>query len=309
MGQLGSELIGVLRQQYGDDAVVATDIRIPRKDHPLSTGLFQYADVLDYKGLEALIVNHKVDWVFHLSALLSAVGEKNVQLALAVNNVGFQNVLELSRQHQLRVFCPSTIGAFGPSTPRDDTPDLTIMRPTTVYGVTKVFMELLGEYYNKRYGVDFRSLRLPGVISADSPPGGGTTDYAVDIFHHAVNKPQEPYVCYLRDDTRLPMIMMSDCLRGIVQNMQADPSRLTARTYNLNAISFTPAEIAAAIRNRIPQFSVKYVPDFRQAIADSWPRSLDDKKARADWNWSHEYDLDRLVDHMLTRLRGRTDTK
>eukprot|EP00048_Salpingoeca_helianthica_P015671 m.227935 g.227935 ORF g.227935 m.227935 type:complete len:351 (-) comp17362_c0_seq1:45-1097(-) len=305
MGQLGSELIGVLRGQYGVESVIATDIRIPRPEHSLSQGPYFYGDVLDYKNMESLVVNNRVDWVFHLSALLSAVGEKNVQQALAVNNVGFQNMLELSRVHNLRIFCPSTIGAFGPTTPRDNTPDLCIMRPTTVYGVTKVFMELLGEYYNKRFGVDFRSLRLPGVISADSPPGGGTTDYAVDIFHHAINRPAEPYVCYLRGDTRLPMIMMSDCLKGIVQFMQADPARLTARTYNLNAISFTPTEITAAIRARVPSFASTFEPDFRQAIADSWPRSLDDSKGRADWGWQHEYDMDKLVDHMLTRLRAK----
>eukprot|EP00042_Codosiga_hollandica_P029053 m.157504 g.157504 ORF g.157504 m.157504 type:complete len:353 (-) comp52960_c0_seq1:1344-2402(-) len=308
LGQLGSELTRFLRAKHGADNVLASDIRIPPADSPVNQGPFVYADVLDYHWLESLIVDYKIQWVIHLSALLSAIGERNPDKAIALNNGGTQNILELARVHNLRVFSPSTIGAFGPTTPRDNTPDLTIMRPTTIYGITKVYMELMGEYYQKRYGVDFRSLRLPGVISAETPPGGGTTDYAVDIFHHAINHPGVPYSCYLSQDTRLPMVMLSDCISGIVNFLECDPKKLTQRTYNLQAISFTPGEITQAIQRHIPDFTTVYEPEkMRQAIADSWPRYMDGSLATRDWGWQHEYDLKRMTEFMLRRLRQKKE--
>eukprot|EP00040_Diaphanoeca_grandis_P025269 m.139767 g.139767 ORF g.139767 m.139767 type:complete len:356 (-) comp30078_c0_seq1:47-1114(-) len=303
LGQLGMELVSKLRDVHGSQRVLATDIR-KAKAEVHQAGPYRYADVLDYKRLEKLIVEHNITQVVHLSALLSAVGEQNVPKALQINNIGTEHVFELARLHNLSVFCPSTIGAFGPTTPAQNTPDLTIMRPTTIYGVTKVYMEMLGEYYNARYGVDFRSLRLPGILSSDTAPGGGTTDYAVAIFHHAVTQPNVPFECYLRPDSALPMMMIDDCVGGIVQFMQADETQLSQRVYNLAAVSFTPAEIAAKIKERIPSFEIVYNPDSRQAIADSWPDSFDDSNARRDWSWKHSMDFDTIVDNML---KGATE--
>ncbi|KJE88552.1 L-threonine dehydrogenase [Capsaspora owczarzaki ATCC 30864] len=297
LGQLGSELAKMLRAKYGKENVVTSDIRKP--DVP-EDGPFKYIDVLNYQQMEALIVDHRIDWVVHFSALLSAIGEQQPAKALQVNIQGFQNIVDLAKVHKLRVFCPSTIGAFGPTTPADNTPDLTIMRPTTIYGITKVHMELMGEYYHNRYGVDFRSLRYPGVISAESLPGGGTTDYAVDIFHHALKTGE--YTCFLSEKTRLPMMYMHDCLKGTMMMLEAPNEQLKQRVYNLAAFSFTPEEIAEQIRKHVP-LKVAYRPDFRQAIADSWPRSLDDTNARQDWQWSHDYDLKTMVGEMLTKLR------
>jgi len=298
LGQLGMELCSALRAVHGADNVLATDIRKATPD-VYESGPYRYADVLDYNRLEKIIVEHNITHVVHLSALLSAVGENNVPKALQVNNVGTENVFALAKNHDLSVFCPSTIGAFGPTTPAAMTPDLTIMRPTTIYGVTKVYMEMLGEYYNTKYGTDFRSLRLPGILSSDVAPGGGTTDYAVEIFHHAVTQPGVPYKCYLRADSALPMMMIDDCVTAIVQFMEADNDTLSQRVYNLAAVSFTPAEIAAKIQERIPSFEIVYNPDSRQEIADTWPDQFDDTNARRDWDWKHKYDFDRIVDEML----------
>ncbi|KAK9766223.1 hypothetical protein K7432_004843 [Basidiobolus ranarum] len=300
LGQLGSGLVRILREKYGDENVIASDIRKP-KEQNLGYGPFVYADVLNYQQLESLVVDFQIDWVVHLSAILSAVGEKNPSQALAVNVSGFQNVLDLAKIHGLRIFSPSTIGVFGPSTPKDNTPDLTIMRPNTIYGITKVHMELMGEYYHEKYGVDYRSVRYPGIISADTLPGGGTTDYAVEIFHEALKTGR--YQCFLSKNTALPMMYLPDCLRGTVNMLEAPSEQLTQRTYNMAAVSFTPAEIAAAIQTHIPDFEISYAPDYRQSIADSWPRSFDDSKARQDWNWKHDFDTAGMVEDMLTRLR------
>lgn len=308
LGQLGTELTTLLRSKYGADNVIASDIRKP-SGLMATEGPFVYADVLNYEQLESLVVDYRVDQVVHFSALLSAVGELNVEKALAVNIQGFQNVLELSKNHKLMLFSPSTIGAFGTSTPKPDagTPDLTIMRPTTVYGISKVHMELLGEYYHKRFGVDFRSLRYPGIISADAEPGGGTTDYAVDIFHHAINKPSEPFKCFLEANQALPMMYLSDCLKATVDMMEAPASTLTSgRTYNVNAMSFDVMELAASIKKHVPTLEVECEPDFRQQIAESWPKKLDDTNARADWGWNHAYDLDTMVSEMLTLIKQQS---
>lgn len=300
LGQLGMGLAKVLRDKYGRDNVIMSDIIKPPKDIKES-GPYIYADILDFKNLQEIVVDHQINWLIHFSALLSAIGEQNVPLAMRVNIEGMHNVMELAKQYQLRLFVPSTIGAFGPDSPRNPTPDLCVQRPRTIYGVSKVHAELLGEYYNYRFGLDFRCLRFPGVISADTPPGGGTTDYAVQIFHDALQTGK--FQCYLKPDTRLPMIYIDDCIRSLVEIMQAPESSLRMRTYNVSAISFTPNEIAEVIKKYIPNFTITYKPDSRQNIADNWPQILDDSNARSDWGWHHEYNIEELCQVMINRLK------
>lgn len=260
--------------------------------------------------LSLFLSNGILDWVVHYSALLSAVAEKNPTLALSVNINGFQNMLELAKVHRLRLYSPSTIGAFGPSTPKDNTPDLTIMRPNTIYGITKLHNELMGEYYREKFGVDFRSARYPGILSADTAPGGGTTDYAVDIFHHAIRHGH--YDCFLSKDTRLPMMYLSDCIKGTVEHLTY-PTPLPQTVYNLAAVSFTPEELANEIKKHLPNFTISYPdparPDFRQAIADSWPGSLDDSKARKDFGWKEEYGLENMVKLMLDKIQAQVNAE
>mmetsp|Transcript_21980 Transcript_21980/g.70755 ORF Transcript_21980/g.70755 Transcript_21980/m.70755 type:complete len:344 (+) Transcript_21980:19-1050(+) len=302
-GQIGSELIPHLRLQFGDASVVASDIK-----HPGSPiGKFVPLDVLDAKGIMRIILEEDIDTIVHLGAILSAFGEKHPALALEVNGRGTENVLEVARQHSLRVFVPSSIAAFGPDTPRDNTPDITIQRPTTMYGINKVTAELLGEYYALKFGVDFRSLRYPGIISNVTPPGGGTTDYAVEIFYEAIRHGR--YTCFLRPDTRLPMMYMPDCLKATATLLSVPKESLKQCTYNVSAISFTPAELERAIKKIMPEFVMDYKPDFRQQIADSWPRSLDDSRARADWAWAHEFDLDSMCEDMFRHLRPRLEAE
>jgi len=230
--------------------------------------------------------------------------KKNPQLATKLNTRGIENVLELARVNHLRVFSPSTIAVFGPTTPRVQTPDLTIMRPTTIYGVTKVYLELLGEYYYTRYGVDFRSVRYPGIISSQTMPGGGTTDYAVEIYHEALKHGK--YRCFLSKDTEMPMLYMNDCISACVNLMTAPQEKLSTRVYNITGFSFTPEVLAASIKKEIPHFEIEYAPDFRQAIADSWPKSIDDSNARKDWGWKPIIsDCDSMTKEMLTDLRPR----
>ncbi|KAG8506302.1 L-threonine 3-dehydrogenase, mitochondrial, partial [Galemys pyrenaicus] len=284
-------------KRFGKDNVILSDIRKP-PDHVFQSGPFVYLDILDCKHLRELVVNSRVAWLVHYSALLSAVGEANVSLARAVNITGLHNILDVAAEHGLRLFMPSTIGAFGPTSPRDPAPDLCVQRPRTIYGVSKVHAELMGEYYHHRYGLDFRCLRYPGIISADSQPGGGTTDYAVQIFHHAVRSGQ--FECNLRAGTRLPMMYLDDCLRATLQVMEAPAEALSMRTYNIQAVSFTPEELAREVLKHVPGFRITYnVDPIRQAIADSWPMSLDDSNARKDWGWRHEFDLPELVTTML----------
>ncbi|KAG0351642.1 hypothetical protein BG005_008862 [Podila minutissima] len=309
LGQLGSGLVKELRRMYGNDNVVASDIR-KASDEFMATGPFVYADVMNYSMLERIVVDWRIDWVVHYSALLSAVAEKNPTLALSVNINGFQNMLELAKVHRLRLYSPSTIGAFGPSTPKDNTPDLTIMRPNTIYGITKLHNELMGEYYREKFGVDFRSARYPGILSADTAPGGGTTDYAVDIFHHAIRHGH--YDCFLSKDTRLPMMYLSDCIKGTVEHLTY-PTPLPQTVYNLAAVSFTPEELANEIKKHLPNFTISYPdparPDFRQAIADSWPGSLDDSKARKDFGWKEEYGLENMVKLMLDKIQAQVNAE
>lgn len=258
-GQIGQEIVSFLRSKVGPDSVIASDVRSSRR--LLESGPFSYCDVMDKDNMARIILENGITHVVHLATLLSAIGERNPGLALKVNTHGIQNVLELAAAHQLAVYAPSTIAVFGASTPRHDTPDDTIMRPTTMYGITKVHQELLGDYYSARYNVDYRSLRYPGIISANSPPGGGTTDYAVEIFTAALKTGH--YNCFLAHDAALPMMYMPDCLAATWQLMTAPRDLIKQATYNVTAVSFTPAELAEAIRRRLPHFSISYTPDFR----------------------------------------------
>lgn len=301
LGQLGLTLAKEMRGRYGKDRVVCTDIRKPPKV-VLQSGPYRYANILNKSSLEEIIVEHRIDQVVHFSALLSAMGEMNVTLALQVNIEGFHNIIDLSKIHDLKLFCPSTIGAFGPETPRNPTPDLTVQRPKTIYGVSKVYMELLGEYYHHRYGLDFRSARFPGIISATTP-GGGTTDYAVQIFYDAIESGH--HECFLSPETRLPMMYISDCIQSVIQMMEAPEDGFNQRTYNIAAFSFTPEEIANEIRKYVP-LTVEYKVDpVRQKIADTWPQVFEDKNARRDWGWDPKFTLENMVPFMLAKVKDQ----
>ena len=301
-GQVGTELVPALRAAFGVDAVLATDIRVP--DEP-GDGPFRTLDALDTNALGAAVDEHRADTIYHLAALLSATAERNPQKAYAVNMQSLVNVLEAAREKGLAVFTPSSIAAFGPDTPADPTPQDTIQRPTSMYGVTKVAGELLCDYYALRYGVDARGVRYPGLISYTAPPGGGTTDYAVEIFHHALLHGR--YTCFLAADTQLDMMYMPDGVRAAIEVMQADPERLKHRNaFNITAMQLTPASLANAIRRHLPEFTIEYdVDPVRQAIAESWPRRLDDSAARAEWDWRPEYDTEAMVADMLEKLAVR----
>ena len=305
LGQIGSELVGVLRERYGADEVVASDVKMPPAGALGQGGPFEYVDCRSEDQLQQVVVRHRVDAVFHLAALLSAVAEEKPQQAWDVNMGGLYNVLEVARRSGCAVFTPSSIGAFGIDTPKRDTPQDTLQRPSTMYGVTKVAGELLCDYYHTRFGVDTRGVRFPGIISHVAPPGGGTTDYAVDIFYQAIR--YRHYTCFLRADSRLDMMYMPDAIKAAVDVMEADPERLEHRNaFNVTAMNFTPEELAAAIRVHQPGFEIDYEVDpVRQQIADSWPESLDDSAARREWRWQPDYDLDSMVADMLTNLRRK----
>jgi nucleoside-diphosphate-sugar epimerase len=297
-GQLGSVLTNALQAEYGENRVIASDIRMPKKE----MGQFELLDTLDKEQLHRLIRKYQITEIYQLAAILSAKGEENPQLAWDINMNGLFNVLEMAREHRLKVFFPSSIAVFGSHSPRQLTPQETIIHPETIYGISKAAGENWCQYYHLKYGVDVRSLRFPGVIGYQSMPGGGTTDYAVEIFHSAVK--EEKFNCFLKSDTRLPMIYMPDVIRATLELMQAPEDQVTVRTsYNLASMSFTPAEIYATIRKHFPDFSIEYQPDFRQKIAESWSETIDDSKARADWGWQPEYDLESMTDDMIYHLR------
>lgn len=300
-GQIGSELVVALRKRYGDRNVVATDKAVTRSQ--VAPGVLEQLDVMHLSSVERAIKAHQVDAVYHLAAVLSAAGEANPDLAWDVNMDGLKNILDASTRHGVRrVFWPSSIGVFGPDAQKLNAPQTSALNPTTMYGVTKVAGELLSEYYSSKHGLDVRSVRFPGLISSEAKPGGGTTDYAVEIFYSALQTAK--YTCFLKDDTTLPMMYMPDALRAAMELMDADSGRVKLHVgYNISAMSFSPKELAAEIKTHIPEFKVTYAPDSRQAIAESWPSSVDDSAARRDWGWNQEYDLSSMVSDMLERLR------
>ncbi|MGB8951491.1 MAG: L-threonine 3-dehydrogenase [Candidatus Aminicenantales bacterium] len=305
LGQIGSELTRALRKKYGSDNVLATDIQDPSSTGSPEREPFVFLDVTDEAKIEETIKTHRIDTIYHMAAVLSASGEKNPQRAWHVNVNGTYNILEISRRLEIaRIFVPSSIAVFGPETPRHHTPQETILRPRTIYGITKVTGELLGDYYVQRFGLDVRGCRFPGIISHETLPGGGTTDYAVAIYYEAVKNKR--YACFLKEDTRLPMMYMPDCLKAILQLMEVDFPRLKHHAdFNLTAMSFTPEELAAEIRKHIPEFTCNYQPDFRQAIADSWPMTIDDSAAREEWGWKPDYGLAAMTEDMLEILSMR----
>ncbi len=301
-GQIGSELTVELRRKYGGANVVAAGHRRTPGDTLLKSGPYEILDATDKSALDSIVRKHDVDTIYHLASVLSAVGEQNPQLAWEVNMGGLYNVLEFARQRAgTQVFWPSSIAVFGLGAPRIKTPQNTIMIPSTIYGVAKVAGELLCNYYFAKFGVDVRGLRYPGIISSETPPGGGTTDYAVAIFYEAIKK--KHYTCFLREDTVMPMMYMPDCIKATLDLMEADKSSVKCRTsYSVTAISFSAKELTAEIQKHIPEFSCEYVPDFRQKIADSWPMSLDDSEARSDWGWKPDYDLPAMTRDMIEKL-------
>lgn len=300
-GQIGTELTLALRKKWGKDQVIASDIKT-EKPANLSEGPYVALDILNRDAVREFIINEKIETVYLLAALLSATAEKQPDFAWKLNMEGLFTILDLAKEGYLKqIFWPSSIAVFGPTTPRDHTPQFTVMEPSTVYGISKQAGERWCEYYNQRYQVDVRSLRYPGLISYKSPPGGGTTDYAVDIFYQA--KKSGSYECFLSEDTALPMMFMDDAIRATMELMEAPKEQLRIKSsYNLGGISFTPKEIAASIQEYMPEFTIRYAPDFRQAIADSWPKSIDDSYAQSDWNWKSEYNLSDLTQEMLENI-------
>lgn len=300
-GQIGVELTLALRKIYGESNVIASDLR---EQNPLlqGTGPYVSLDVMNKEMLHVQVIRQGVTQIYLLAAILSATGEKNPGLAWHLNMQGLLNVLDIAREEKLhKVYWPSSIAVFGPTSPKQACPQKTIIEPTTVYGISKYAGEFWCNYYFNKYGVDIRSLRYPGLISYKSAPGGGTTDYAVEIFHEALE--EKHYNCFLEKDTYLPMMYMPDAIRATIELMEAPSEHVRERTsYNLSAISFSPEEIAAEIKKHIPDFSITYAPDYRQSIANSWPQSIDDSVARQDWGWKHEYDLAAMTKDMLANL-------
>jgi len=304
LGQIGSELTMKLREEYGNDNVVASNRRIKEGfEELIESGPFEIIDVVNGKQIAEVVKKHNINTIIHLAAILSAVGEQNPQAAWNINMNGLYNVLEVARAEKCSVFTPSSIAAFGDSTPKDNTPQETIQRPNTIYGVSKVAGELLCDYYYHKFGVDTRGVRFPGLISYKTLPGGGTTDYAVHIYYEALKN--KKYTSFIAEGTKMDMMYMPDALDSIIQLMEADPSKLRYRNaYNITAMSFAPEEIAASIKKYIPEFEMDYdVDPVRQSIAESWPNSLDDSAAREDWGWNPKYDLDAMTRDMLEKLK------
>ena len=301
-GQIGTELTKKLREIYGVENVIASDIRKLNND-VVNSGPFEVVNALDFNQIEHIVEMHQIEEVYLMAALLSATAEKNPAFAWDLNMNSLFHVLNLAKAKKIKkIFWPSSIAVFGPTTPRNNTPQYAIMEPTTVYGISKQTGERWCEYYHNIYGVDVRSIRYPGLISWSTEPGGGTTDYAVDIYHKALKNGK--YECFLSEETALPMMYMDDAIRATVEIMQASSEQIKIRSsYNLSGVSFTPAEIATEIKKHIPEFTISYKPDFRQKIADSWPASIDDNSAREDWNWKHKFDLASMTVEMLEHLK------
>jgi len=303
-GQIGSELTLELRKIYGDSKVIATDIR-PAPPDVAGSGPFEILDVLDASKLQLILEHEKVTQIYHLAAILSGNAEKRPLPSWDINMRSLMNVLELARELKIRkIFWPSSIAVFGPTTPRFDTPQFTIMEPNTVYGISKLAGERWIEYYFNKYGVDTRSLRYPGLISYKTEAGGGTTDYAVEIFYEAIR--HKKYDCFLGPDSALPMMFMPDAIKATIDVMEADSAKLSLRSsYNVAGISFTPAVLAGEIKKHIPEFEITYTPDFRQAIADSWPARIDDSVAKKDWGLNYQYDLSKMTTVMLNEISNK----
>lgn len=301
-GQIGTELTLALREKHGNENVIASDIR-EGSESLMSSGPFEVLDATNYKAIEDIVLHYDVEEVYLMAAMLSATAEKFPMRGWELNMNSLFNVLNLAKDKKVsKVFWPSSIAVFGPSTPKFDTPQTTVMEPTTVYGISKQTGERWCEYYFNKYGVDVRSIRYPGLISYKTKPGGGTTDYAIEIYHEALKEGK--YTSFLDEDTTLPMMFMDDAIKATITLMETEEDKLTIRSsYNLGGISFTPKELAASIQKEIPDFKIDYAPDFRQPIADSWPSSIDDSYAQKDWNWKHEYDIDRMTKTMLAGLR------
>jgi nucleoside-diphosphate-sugar epimerase len=300
-GQIGVELTLALRKIYGGSNVVASDLR-EENDLLKGTGPYVSIDVMNKEMLHVQVIRQNITQVYLLAAILSATGEKNPPLAWHLNTQSLLNVLDIAKEEKLsKVYWPSSIAVFGPTSPKENCPQQTIIEPTTVYGISKYAGEFWCNYFFHRYGVDVRSIRYPGLISYKSAPGGGTTDYAIEIYHEA--KEKKKYTSFLEADTKLPMMYMPDAIRATIELMEAPADKLTVRTsYNLAAMSFSPKEIAGSIQKSIPEFQITYKPDYRQQIANSWPQSIDDAQARVDWGWKHEYDLDKMTQDMLQNI-------
>ncbi len=306
-GQIGSEMVPFLRSIYGPSNVIATDVRECKS--LAEDGPFEVLDALNATNMASVVARHHVDTIFNLVALLSAVGERNPQMAWGVNMGALMNSLEVARQHHCALFTPSSIGAFGPSSPKDKTPQDTIMQPTTIYGICKVTGELLGNYYNHKYGLDTRSIRFPGIISNKTLPGGGTTDYAVEIYYDAIKRGK--YTCAVPRDVYMDMIYMPDALKAVVELMEADPAKLRHRnSFNIASMSFTPEIIAAEIKKHIPEFEMSYdIDPVKEEIARSWPNSLDDTCAREEWGWQPDWNLERMTVDMLDAVRRKFEAE
>ncbi len=302
-GQIGVELTLALRKLYGNSNVVASDLR-EENELLKGTGPYVSLDVMNKEMLHVQVIRQNITQIYLLAAILSATGEKNPNLAWSLNMQSLLNVLDIAREEKLsKVYWPSSIAVFGPTSPKQNCPQQTIIEPTTVYGISKYAGEFWCNYYFQRYGVDVRSLRYPGLISYKSAPGGGTTDYAVEIFHEALE--EKKYECFLKEDTYLPMMYMPDAIRATIELMESEASKIAIRTsYNISSMSFSPKEISAAIQKHIPEFTISYKPDYRQNIANSWPQSIDDSVARNNWGWKHEYDLDQMTADMLKNLKN-----
>ncbi len=302
-GQIGTELTLALRERFGNNQVIASDIR-EGSELLMTSGPFELLDATQYEAMEKTVVKYNIAEVYLMAAMLSAKAEKFPKRAWHLNINSLLNLLNLAKDKKVqKIFWPSSIAVFGPKTPKEHTPQSTIMDPTTVYGISKQTGERWCSYYFEKHGVDIRSLRYPGLISWRTPPGGGTTDYAIDIYHSALK--HKEYSCFLKADSRLPMMYMDDAIRATISIMDSDPLKIRERSsYNIAAMSFTPSELAQSIKGHIPDFKIKYEPDFRQAIADSWPHSIDDSQARKDWGWKPHFDLEKTTLEMLGNLKS-----
>ncbi len=303
-GQLGSEIVPKLRKTYGKENIIASDIKMPSNEDENNSGPFVQLDILEKESVSKCIDDYNIDIIFNMASILSASGERSPLKAWDVNLNGLINILEISKEHKIdRIIWPSSIAAFGPTTPPINTPNETVLSPTTMYGITKVTGELLANYYYNNYSLDIRSMRLPGIISSKTFPEGGTTDYAVEIFYDAIK--EKKYTSFVKESTVLPMMYIKDCVKCMIDLLEADPSKLKHRVYNVTSMSFSVGELATEIKKHIPEFTITYEPDFRQEIADSWPKTIDDNLARKEWGWNPTYDLPTMTHEMIEKLRKK----